>query len=316
MADALSPDTSSSIEGTPSRVAKPSGSIWSQTWQLARETIKNWIDDDAARLAAALAFYTLLSVAPLLILSVAIAGLIFGDEAARGQIAGELSSVVGPEAGESIQSIVANAETPSTGIISGIVGIVVLLFGASGVFGELQSALNTIWKVEAKPGRGIRGIIRDRFFSLTMVLSVAFLLLVSLVISAALAAMGSFFSHALPGGETLWQILNTLFALGVTTLLFALIFKVVPDIEVRFRDVWVGALVTAILFTLGKTLLGIYIGKSSITSAFGAAGSIVAFVIWVYYSSQVLFLGAEFTRSYALRHAGPVRPSEQAQPAT
>jgi membrane protein len=156
-------------------------------------------------------------------------------------------------------------------------------------------------------------VIKDRFFSLTMVLSVAFLLLVSLVISALLAAMGSFFSHTLPGGEAVWQILNTLIALGVTTVLFALIFKVVPDAEVRWKDVWVGALVTSILFGIGKTLLALYIGKSSVTSAFGAAGSMVAFVIWVYYSSQVLFLGAEFTRVYAQRFGERIRPDEDAE---
>jgi membrane protein len=277
-----------------------------------RETISQWIDDDASRLAASLAFYTLLSIAPLIVVAIAVAGLAFGEEAARGQIASEVGAVVGRDAGNAIQSLVANAKTPSSGILSSVVGVSVLLVGASGVFNELQTAMNAIWEVKPKPGRGIRGVIRDRFFSLTMVLGVAFLLLVSLVISAGLAAAGRFFAERLPGGEAIWQVANFAISLGITTLLFALTFKIVPDAKIHWHEVWVGALVTATLFNLGKLLLALYIGRSATTSAYGAAGSLVALVVWVYYSSQILFLGAEFTQVYAQRSGKRIVPSDDA----
>jgi len=281
-------------------------------WSLVRDPVNSWLDDNAARLAAALAYYTLLSLAPLLVIAIALAGLFFGEEAARGHIALEVGSVVGVKAGQAIEAIVASARTPGSGIISTAVGIMVLLFGASGAFGELQTALNTIRRVKPKPGRGLRGLIAERFFSLLLVSGVAFFLLVSLVVSAALAALGRFFETALPGGEVLWQIVMLLLSLGVTTLCFAFIFKVVPEVEIAWKDVWAGASATALLFTLGKTLLALYIGKSGSTSAFGAAGSMVALVIWVYYSSQVLFLGAEFTRVFAHRRGARIQPSRNA----
>lgn len=280
-------------------------------WSVLKETATDWSDDKAARLAAALAFYTLLSIAPLTILSVAIAGLAFGDEAARGQIAGQIESVVGPQAAEAIQSMAASAQTPSSGIVSSIIGIVVLLFGASGVFGELQSALDEIWEVEPKPGRGILGVVKDRFFSFTMVMGVAFLLMVSLVISAALAAIGSYFEAFLPSAF-IWQIVNLAVSLGVSTVLFALMYKVVPDAKVAWRDVWMGGFVTAVLFTVGKLLLGLYIGRASVTSSYGAAGSLVALILWVYYSAQIFFLGAEFTQVFARRFGSKIVPTSNA----
>jgi membrane protein len=285
-----------------------------EAWAILKETISEWSEDNAARLAAALSCYTLLSIAPLVVLSVFVAGLAFGEEAARGQIAGEIGSVVGHEAAQAIQTIVANAESPGSGIIGSIVGIAVLLFGASGVFGELQAALNTIWEVAPKPGRGIMGVIRDRFFSFSMVLGVAFLLLVSLVLSAGLAAVGAFFSHRLPGGEVVWQIVNFVVSFAMTTGLFAVLFKMVPDVQVKWKYIWVGAAVTALLFTIGKFGLGLYIGRASTTSAYGAAGSLVALVLWVFYSSQVLFLGAEFTQVYAQHFGGRIRPASNAIP--
>jgi membrane protein len=219
------------------------------------------------------------------------------------------------QAAKAVQSIAASsANNEKAGIIGSIVGIAVGLFGASGVFGELQLVLNTIWGVKPKPGRGVKGFIQDRFFSFTMVLGVAFLLLVSLVLSSVLSGVGHFLAGALPGGETLWQVVNALISFGIITLLFALIFKVVPDVEVRWKDVSVGAAVTALLFTIGKTLLGLYLGKSSVTSSYGAAGSLVALVVWVFYSAQILFLGAEFTQVYATRYGGHIRPSKNAIP--
>jgi membrane protein len=281
-------------------------------WQLIKTTFEGWSEDDATRLAAALAYYTVLSLAPLLVLAVAVAGLVFGDEAARGQIAKELSALVGPEAGAGIQTVLSHARKPGEGTWGSILGGAVLLFGASGVFGELQSALNTVWKVQPKPGRGVWGIVRDRFFSFTMVMGVAFLLLVSLIFSAALSAMGAFFSDLLPGGELLWQILNAGISIAVISLLFALLFKVVPDIEVAWRDVWPGAVCTALLFTVGKFVLGLYLGRASVASPYGAAGSLIVLVVWVYYAAQILFLGAEFTRVYAQWRGARIVPDEDA----
>jgi len=282
---------------------------------LLKDTAVEWSDDEAPQKAAALAYYTLLSTAPLVLFSISLAGLLYGENAARGQVADQLSSIVGPQAADAIKGVANSAHHSDAGPLSSVIGFAVLIFGASGVFGELQTALNAIWGVKPKPGRGWKGILRDRFFSFTMVLGVAFVLLVSLLLSAALSALGSYFSSALPGGEVLWQILNAVISLAVITGLFGLIFKVIPDIEIRWRDVWVGALVTALLFTLGKLLLGLYLGKSSFASSYGAAGSLVALVVWVYYASQIVFLGAEFTQVYARIFGAPIKPSPQAVPA-
>jgi len=284
-------------------------------WKLAKQTAGEWSEDNATRLAAALAFYTVLSIAPLLVLAIAVIGLVFGEDAARGQVASELAGVVGPQAGEGIQTVIQHANSPSGGTVSSIVSVAVLLFGASGVFGELQSALNTIWEVKPKPGLGWKGFLRARLFSFTMVLSVAFLLLVSLVLSAGLSAVGAFFEHKLPGGEGLWTILNFVISFAVITGLFALIFKTVPDVEVAWRDVWAGAALTALLFTIGKFALGLYLGRASVASPYGAAGSIIVLVIWVYYATQILFMGAEFTQVYARSRGAQLTPSKHAMPA-
>jgi membrane protein len=283
-----------------------------EVWAIIKETISDWIDDDAMRLAAALAYYSLLSLAPLLVISIAIAGFVFGHDAARGRVAGELGAVVGVQAAEGIQSVVASAQSPVSGVLSTIVGVVTLFIGASGVFGELQASLNSIWEVKRKPGRGIWGEVKDRFLSFTMVLGVAFLLLVSLVLNSVLSAIGAKFSEVLPGGELLWQGLNFAFSLSVITGLFALIFKYVPDAAIRWRDVWLGAAVTAGLFTIGKFLLALYLGKAAIGSSYGAAGSLIALVVWVYYAAQILLLGAEFTQVQARRSGREIRPARGA----
>lgn len=284
-------------------------------WTVAKESGMGWDRDHVSSLAAGLAYYTLLSLAPLVVIAIAIAGFVFGEDAARDRIGDELGAVVGAEAARAIQEVVKRAQAPAAGITSTIIGVVVLFVGASGVFGELQSSMNTVWNVKPKPGRGVMGIVKDRFFSFTMVLGVAFLLLVSTILTAALAAVGRYLGSALPGGEVLWQLLNFALALAVVTALFALIFKIVPDIEIAWKDVWVGAFVTAVLFSLGKFLIGLYLGKSSISSAYGAAGSLVVLVIWVYYSAQILLLGAEFTQAYAQRFGSHVRPAKDAVPA-
>ena len=281
-------------------------------WALLKQTQKEWSEDNATRLAAALAYYTLLSVAPMLVLAISVVGLVFGPDAARGQVAGELAAVVGPEAGKGVETVIQHANSPSGGTIASIVSIVVLLFGASGVFGELQSSLNTIWEVAPKPGRGFMGFLRQRFFSFTMVMGVAFLLLVSLLLSAGLSAAGEFFEHSLPGGEALWYVLNLVISVGVITVLFALLFKVVPDAKVAWRDVWIGAGFTALLFTIGKFALGLYLGRASVASPFGAAGSVIVLVIWVYYAAEILFMGAEFTQVYARSRGSKIEPSEHA----
>lgn len=290
---------------------------WSERFRsigtLLKQTVSQWSEDEASRLAASLALYTLLSIAPLLVVAVSIAGLALGDEAARGEISQQISTVVGPQAGKAIEGLVANARTPSSGILSTVIGIVVGLFGASGVFGELQSALNRVWEVKPKPGRGIRGMLRDRFLSFSMVMGVAFLLLVSLVVSAGIAAVSGFFKGVLQL-PFLWEAANLVISLGITAVLFALIFKLVPDVKIAWRDVWVGGIVTAVLFSIGRVALAWYVGRSATVSPFGAAGSLVALVVWVYYSAQILFFGAEFAQVYAARYGTRIVPSKNAVP--
>jgi membrane protein len=278
-----------------------------------KDTGSQWQEDEAARLAASLALYTLLSIAPMLVIAVAVAGMALGDEAARGQISQQISTVVGPQAGQAIEGLIANADAPSKGILNTIIGLATLLLGASGVFGELQSTLNHIWEVKPKPGRGIRGLLRDRFFSFSMVMGVAFLLLVSMVVSAVLVTVTGYFRNFIPF-PILWQVINLIVALAVTTVLFALTFKVVPDVKIAWRDVWVGGFVTALAFSIGKVALSWYVGRSATVSPFGAAGSLVALIVWVYYSAQILFLGAEFAQVYATRYGSHIEPSSNAMP--
>jgi membrane protein len=283
---------------------------------LLKQTFKEWLEDKASRLAAALSYYTIFSIPPLLLIAIAIAGRLFGAEAAQNQLIGQISGLVGQEGAEFIQETIENARQPTEGIIATVLGIALLLLGASGVFGQLQDALNTIWEVTTKPGRGIIGTIKDRFFSFTMVLGVGFLLLVSLVISAALAALDEFVVGLLPGAATLMQILNIFISLAAITLLFGLIYKYVPDVEISWGDVWIGALITALLFILGKFAIGLYLGNSGVASTYGAAGSLVVILLWIYYSAQILFLGAEFTQVYANQFGSRIVAAENAVPLT
>jgi membrane protein len=283
-----------------------------EAWETLKETGSDWSDDNASRLAAALAYYALLSLAPLLVIAVAVAGFFFGTDAARGKVAAELGGIVGGDAAQSIQAVIASAESPTKGVFSTIVGVVTLFFGASGVFRELQSSLNTVWEVKPKPGLGLWGEVRSRVFSFTMVLSVAFLLLVSLILSSLLSAIGTFVAGLLPGGETLWQVVNLVISGLIVALMFAVIFKYIPDVEIKWRDVWSGAVVTSLLFTIGKFALGLYLGKAAVGSAYGAAGSIIALVVWVYYATQIFLLGAEFTQVRARRNGREIQPSKGA----
>ncbi len=277
---------------------------------LFKQAFTEFGDDKAQRLGAALAYYTIFSLAPLLLIAIAIAGMVFGREAAQGQIFGQLRGVFGPQAAAGVQEIVKSAAKPKSGTIATVVGIVTLLFGAAGVFGQLKDALNTIWNVEPKKTSGIMTMLKDRFLSFAMVLGTGFLLLVSLVIDSGVAAAGHFVGSRLPGGEALWQGVQLVVSLGVVTLLFALIFRFLPDVHPAWRDVWFGAAFTAVLFVVGKFALGLYLGKSAVGSSYGAAGSLVVLLLWVYYSAQILFFGAEFTQVYARTHGSMAKAKE------
>jgi membrane protein len=269
---------------------------------LIRDTYTAWSQDKAERLAAALAYYTLFSIAPLVIVAVAIAGMVFGEEAARGQISAQFNQMLGPEAAGAIQAMIKSAHRPSAGIIATVVGVITLLLGAAGVFTQIQDAFNTIWHVEPKKSSGLWDTIKSRFLSFTMVFGVGFILMVSLVLSAALSAVSQYLGDKLPGSEYLWRMLELGSSFLVISLLFAMLFKGLPDTEVQWRDVWIGALSTSALFTLGKYLIGLYLGRSSVASAYGAAGSLVVLLLWVYYAAQILYFGAELTRVYAQKY--------------
>ena len=284
--------------------------------ELLKETFSEWNKDKASRLAAALAYYTVFSLAPLLIIVIAIAGSVFGEEAARGAIVGQIQGLVGRAGAEVIQAAIQNASKPAEGTIASIISVIVLIFGASGVFAELQDALNTVWEVQPKPGRGVFNVIRNRFLSFSMVLGIGFLLLVSLVMSAILAALVNFVGNAVPGVSVLLQLVNFIFSFVVTTLLFGLIYKVLPDVKIAWSDVWIGAAITSLLFSIGRFLLGMYLGNSSFGSTYGAASSLVIILAWVYYAAQILFLGAEFTQVYARRYGSQIVPAENAMPIT
>lgn len=280
-------------------------------WQMTKETFSEWIDDKAPRKSAALAYYTIFSIAPILIIAIAIASLAFGREAAQGQINEQIRGILGPTGAEAIEDMLASNQSQGTGIFATLIGLGILLFGATGVFAELHDSLNGIWEVKPKPSSGIISTIRERFLSFTMVLGVGFLLLVSLAVSAALAAFGSYLSGMMPGMTVIAHGLNLLVSFGVVTLLFAMIYKVLPDVEISWRDVWIGAAGTAVLFVIGKFLIGLYLGQSSVSSSYGAAGALVIVLLWVYYAAQILFLGAEFTQVYARRYGSRIVASGQ-----
>jgi len=249
---------------------------------------------------------------PLLIIIIAITGLVFGKEAAQGAIMEQIAGLVGEQSANAIKDMIQRADEPSTGVLSTIIAIGTLLLGASGFFGQLQDALNTVWGIEPKEGRGIWGLIKDRFFSFVAVLGTAFLLLVSLVLTSALSAFGKWFGNLLPVPEGILQAVNFSLSFVVITGLFALIFKVLPDARIAWRDVWIGAAITSALFTIGKFAIGLYLGKSNVGTAYGAAGSLVIVLVWVYYSAQILLYGAEFTQVYANRRGERIVPTPDA----
>ena len=269
-------------------------------WQLVKRAAQAWVDDYAPSMGAALAYYTVFSLAPLLLIVIAIAGLVFGAEAARGEIFGQLRGMMGDDAAKGVEGLLQSVSQPAQGITATVIGSVVLLIGATTVFGELQDALDRIWRAPARgTAGGLWGLLRARILSFGMIFGIAFLLMVSLVLGAAMAALGKWWGGVFGGWEVLAQVVNALLSFALTTAVFAFIYKLMPRVKVRWHDVWLGAVITAGLFTAGKTLIGLYIGKSGVASGFGAAGSIVLVLVWVYYSAQVFLMGAEFTWVYA-----------------
>ena len=283
-------------------------------WRIIRETYSEWGKDKAPQQAAALAFYTIFSLAPLLLVVISIAGLVWGREAAHGAMMRQMEGLLGRQGAQMLQTMMQHVSRPGTNVATAAIGIAILLMGAGGVFSRLQEMMNTIWDVQPKPGLSLWIRLRERFLSFGMLLGVGFLLLVSLVVSAGLSALGRYMSGWTPGREVISQAINALVSIGVVGSLFAMIFKVLPDVHIAWRDVWIGALATAVLFTIGKSLIGLYLGKSAVSSAYGAAGSLVVILLWLYYSAQILFFGAEFTKVWARRHGKGIQPASTAVP--
>lgn len=280
-------------------------------------TYRGWKEDRASRLSAALAYYTVFSLAPMLVIVIAITGLIWEADLVRTQILSQVQGLVGADGADFVANLITSTGTPAQDIFATIIGIITLLFGALGVFNELHNSLNIIWDVEEEKLTGflqaIKKVIVDRLLSFTMILGIGFLLLVSLVISAGLSATQGTIGNAFPVSEFILQIVNLVISVGAITVLFALMFKFLPDVEIAWRDVWMGAFVTALLFSLGKTAIGIYLGNSGVASTFGAAGSLVLLLLWIYYSAQILFFGAEFTQVYANQFGSKIFPEHAEQ---
>lgn len=275
-------------------------------WLLVKNTIKEWQEDKALRLGAALSYYTIFSLTPLLIIVIAVTGLFFGNDVARDRIMAELNGLLGNQGASAIGEMLQRQQhEPSRNLIATIIGLITLLFGATGVVGELQDALNAIWNVEDKSGGGVKGMLRQRVLSLGMILGIGFLLLVSLVVSAVLTGISSYWKAA-----AFFEVLNFALSLIVITVLFAALFKFLPAVKISWRTVWIGAFATALLFTIGKTLIGLYLSKSAVASSFGAGGSLVIILVWVYYNAQIVFLGAEFTQVYS-RYLPKEEPEEE-----
>ena len=286
-----------------------------QARQITKGTISEFIEDAVPRLAAALAYYAMFSIGPLLIIVLAVAGLFFDSAAVRHEVEQQIQGFIGQKAADTLESML-STQSHDSSVIATVLGTMVLLLGASGVFGQLQDALNTIWEVKPKPGQGIWGFIRNRFLSFAMVLGIAFLLLVSMVITTALEAFSGMISQVLPMPNIVAQVLHFSISFIVISLLFAMIFKVLPDATVKWRDVWIGAAGTSLCFTLGKFLIAMYLVRQATSSAYGAAGSVIFILLWVYYSALILFFGAEFTQVYAKKTGSRIVPSPNAVPVT
>jgi membrane protein len=303
----------SRTEKTKTEKAPVGTSRIAQALDLCKRTAAEWTQDKCPQLGAALAYYTVFSLAPLVLVLLAVFGLIFGgSEHAREKLTEQLRYLIDPSGVKVIQDIAANASEPKGGILATAIGIVVGLFGASGVFGQLQDALNTIWGVKPKPGRGIAGFVRTRFLSFSMVGGVCFLLLASLTVESLLRGFNSYLKNLLPGGDILALALFFAFDFGVILLLFAMIFRYLPDVKIAWRDVWIGAALTAVLFVIGKFVLALYLGSGAAGSAYGAASSLITLLLWIFYAAQILLFGAEFTQVYANTYGSQVEPQDHA----
>lgn len=282
--------------------------------QLFGQALQAWWDDNALRLGASLSYYTLFAIAPILLVAIAIAGFAFGPDAVRGEIVGQLDGLLGREGARAVQGLLEGASQRQSGIRATVLGSITFVLAATGAFLELQAALNTIWRVKPNPSIDWSAFVMDRVRSFGLVIAIGFLLLVSLAVSAALAAVSQWMDRLAPGVPVVWGTANLVVSLLVITLLFCLLFKFLPDVKVAWRDVIMGSFVTAVLFTFGKQLIGLYLGQSSTASSYGAAGSVIVLLLWVYYSSQILLFGAEFTRIYAHRNGSQPEPEEFAEP--
>jgi membrane protein len=289
---------------------------WRAIRRLIKETVDEWNRDNVTQMAAALAYYTLFSIAPLLVIAVAVAGAVFGEEAARGEIVKQIQGLVGKGGAEAIEMALANTRGPNinSGIIASLISIAALLFGASGVFVQLQESLNAVWNIERNRDSGVKAIVRKRIFSFAMVVTIGFILMASLLVTTSLTAINNFASYLVPGFDVFWQVLNLGVSFVAIALLFALIYKYIPDITVAWRDVLVGASLTSLLFSIGKELLGLYLGNGSFGSTYGAAGSLVTFLAWIYYSVQIMLFGAEFTQVYARKYGSHRGVTNYAKP--
>jgi membrane protein len=285
-------------------------------WNLLKDTITAWVDDYAPSMGAALAYYTVFSVAPLLLIVIAVAGLVFGQEASEGEVLEQLQLLMGEKAAAAIQELLRSVHQPASGTLATVVGAVVLLIGATTVFAELQNSLDRIWRAPARNTSGIWNLVRARLLSFGMILAIGFMMIVSLVASAALAALASWYQPYFGSYERVAAAVDTVLSFAFLTVSFALIYKIIPRVTIGWGDVWLGALVTAVLFSIGKLLIGLYIGKTAIASTFGAAASVAVLLIWVYYAAQIFLLGAEFTRVYAHTYGSlkgkPLRRGEDA----
>jgi membrane protein len=283
-----------------------------EAWRLLRDTVRDWYGDRAQRLGAALAFYTLFALAPGLVILIPLTGVFLGPQAAQGHIVERIGFLIGRSGAEAIEVTIVSARERGAGVT--IVAVVTHVFGLWWVFGELQDALNTIWGVTPRPGRRFLVVLRERFWSFVLVVGVGFLLIASLAVSAWLAALGEFFAHLLPAPAAVLEAVDFVISFCLVTFLFGMIFKLLPDVYVAWRDVWLGAALTSLLFSLGKIVIGLYLVRTTIGSAYGAAGSLVVILLWVYYSAQILFFGAEFTKVWARRHGTGGVPTEAAMP--
>jgi membrane protein len=292
---------------------KLKSAVWNLL-SLAKATLLKWSEDDVATHAASLAYYTVFSIAPTLVIAVAVAGSLFGAEAARGEIQAQIQGMVGDAGAKVIEDMMVSAAKPGAGLLASLLGALLLIFGATGVFAALQNALNHIWGAKPRTTNGVISFLRTRFVSFAMVLGTGFLLLVSLVVSAGVSAVGKWMGGLVPGLESFWQSVNFLVSFGVVTVLFAMIYKVLPDVKVAWADVWLGAAVTAVLFNIGKLAIGLYLGKSSVASGYGAAGSLAVLLVWIYYSAMILFLGAEFTQVRATARSARREQAPTASP--